>query len=412
MVAGFRLLPLGSVQCSFFADGCDLPAICSTYGSQRPASSQVTVLSFAIGVLLAVVTVSNGSSVLVLIAAGIVIYATTQALQILAENRRSSVSGSSKAMVRACLFPAVCFICAIVAGFGSIDTAGISSLLFSERTAAAIQRGVELDLIAQSQTNRLLSCVQTAAGEVSVWRCAGNVVEFQRNGVPIGRVSTEITVSPQPPEEFLPAVFGLASHPHPARILLLGDDAGVCLRTCSHFPVQEIVAVRSDRRITDLGQRFTWSGQQLPPDQDERVQMLHEPGLIALSRRELKKFDVVIVAGESPATPSAASLYSTEFYQAAFPNDVRRRLCQRFCQAGLGPNAIKTAATMMSVFTNVGVVQTVPGEILLVASDVATGPIDPELLSRLQREHVRQEIATAGWDWAQVLLLPFLDGRI
>lgn len=409
----FLILLLRSVQCSVLATAAILPAVCLTYGSQRPVSSQVTVLSLAVGMLLAVVAVSNGSSVLVLFAAGIVIYATTQALQIPDENRRSSVAASSKAMVRTCLFPAVCFICAIVAGFASIDTAGISSLLFSERTAAAIQRGVELDLIAQSQTNRLLSCVQTAGGEVSVWRRAGNVVEFQRNGVPIGRVSTEITVSPQPPEEFLPAVFGLASHPHPARVLLLGDDTGVCLRTCSHFPVQEIVAVRSNRRITDLAQRFTWSGQQLPPDQDERVQMLHEPGMIALSRRELKKFDVVIVAGESPATPSAASLYSAEFYQAAHSRMTSHGVfCQRFCHAGLGPNAIKTAAaTMMSVFTNVGVVQTVPGEILLVASDVATGPIDPELLSRLQREHVRQEIATAGWDWAQVALLPFLDAR-
>lgn len=409
----FLVLLLRSMHCAFFATAAAIPAVCLTYGSQRPVSSQATVVSLAVGILLAVVAVSSGSSPLVLFTAGIMVYVTTQAFQMMSEHRLSLVTLSGKAMVHTCLLPALCLMCAMMTGFASIESAHTSSLLFSERTAAAIQRGVERDLIAQSQTNRLISCVQTAFGEVTVWRRTGNLLEFQRNGVPIGQVSTDTSVSPQPAEELLPAIFGLASHPHPARVLLLGDETGVCLRTCSHFPVQEIVAVRSDRRITDLARRFTWSGQQLPSDQDERVHMLHEPSMIALSRRELKKFEVVIVAGESLAMPSSASLYSTEFYQAAHSRMTSDGVfCQRFRQTGFGPDAIKaTVATMMGVFTNVGVIQTVRGEMLLVASDAVDGLIDPELLSRLQREHVRQEIATAGWDWAQVALLPFLDAR-
>ncbi len=409
----FFVLLFRSVQFAFFATAAILPAVCLTHGSQRTASSQVTVVSMTVGILLAIFAVSNGSSPFVVLVAGMVVYAATQALKIVAENRVTVVAVSGKAMVRVCLLPAFGFACAMILAFVSTDTAQTSSVLFSERTTAAIQRGVEGELIAQSQANRLISCVQTASGEVTVWRRVGNLLEFQRNGVPIGRVSTDTSVSPQPAEEFLPAIFGLASHPHPARVLLLGDDTGVCLRTCSHFPVQEIVAVRSDRRITELARRFTWSGQQLPSDQDERVQMLHEPGMIALSRRELKKFEVVIVAGESLAMPSGANLYSMEFYQAAHARMTSDGVfCQRFSQAGLGPESIKTAAaTMMGVFSNVGVVQIVPGEMLLLASDAKDGLINPELLSRLQREHVRQEIATAGWDWAQVALLPFLDAR-
>jgi len=409
----FLVLLLRSVQCSFFATAAILPAVCMAYESQRPVSSHATILSLAGGILSAVVAVSNGSAPLVLFAAGILVYVAAQSLQILSENRVSVVAVSGNVIVRVYIFPILCLMCSMMAGFGSVDTAGTSSLLFSARTAAAMQRGVERDLIAQSQASRLISCVQSTVGEVTVWRRAGNVLEFQRNGVPVGRVSTDTSVSPQPAEEFLPAIFGLASHPHPARVLLLGDDTGVCLRTCSHFPVQEIVAVRSDRRITDLACRFTWSGQQMPSDQDERVQILHEPSLIALSRRELKQFEVVIVAGESVAMPCAASLYSMEFYQAAHSRMTSDGVfCQRFRQTDLGPESIKTAAaTMMGVFTNVGVVQTVPGEMLLVASDAENGLFDPELLSRLQFEHVRQEIATAGWDWAQVALLPFLDAR-
>ena len=409
----FLVLLVRSVQCSFFATAAILPAVCMTHGNQRQTSSQATVVSLAIGILFAVVVVSNGGSPIVLLAAGILAYVVAQALQILSENRKSAVALSGKVMVGTCLLPALCLMCVMLAASGSVDTAHTSSLLFSERTAVAMQRGVERDLIAQSQANRLISCVQTASGEVTVWRRAGNVLEFQRNGVPIGRVSTDTSVSPQPAEEFLPAIFGLASHPHPARVLVLGDDTGVCLRTCSHFPVQEIVAVRSDPGITDLARKFTWSVQQLPSDQDERVHMLHEPGMVALSRRELKKFEVVIVAGESLAIPSAAGLYSKEFYEAAHLRMTSDGVfCQRFRQMDLGPDAIKAAAaTMMGVFTNVGVVQTVPGEMLMVASDLEDGLIDPELLSRLQREHVRQEIATAGWDWAQVALLPLLDAR-
>ena len=405
------VLLLRSIQCSFFATAAILPAVCMAYGSQQPVSSQPTVLSLAGGILLAVVAVSNGSSPLVLLAAGILVYVAAQSLQSLSDSRLSVVSLSGKAIVRICLLPILCLMCSMMAGLGSVDTAGTSSLLFSARTAAALQRGVERDLIAQSQASRLVSCVQSAVGEVTVWRRAGNVLEFQRNGVPVGRVSTDTSVSPQPAEEFLPAIFGLASHPLSARVLLLGDDTGVCLRTCSHFPVQEIVAVRSDRRITDLARKFTWSRQPLPSDQDERVQILHEPSLIALSRRELKQFEVVIVAGESLAMPCAASLYSMEFYQAAHSRMTSDGVfCQRFRQTDLGPESITAAvATMMSVFANVGVVQTIPGEMLLIASDAEGGLIDPELLSRLQLEHVRQEISTAGWDWAQVALLPFLD---
>ena len=45
----------------------------------------------------------------------------------------------------------------VLIGFGSVDTSRTSSLLFSERTAAAVQRGVAQELIAQSHASRLIS---------------------------------------------------------------------------------------------------------------------------------------------------------------------------------------------------------------------------------------------------------------
>ena len=409
-LSAFFVLLLRSVQCAVFATAAFVPVVCILQKTPQSCLSRATILSFVVGVLSALTALSQGVSPLVLLAVGIVMHAVVQTIRIPANNRKLSSAVTRFSIARSCALPALSLFSTVLVGFGSVDSSRTSSLLFSERTAAAVQRGVAPELIAQSHANRLVTTVPSSFGEVTVWQRTGNVLEFQRNGMPVGRTSTDTNVSPQPIEDILPAILPLASHAHPARVLLLGDDTGVCLRICTHFPVQDIVAVRTDRRMTELAQRFTWSRQQLPPDQDARVQILHEPAMLALRRRELNRFDVVISSGEIASLPSAACQFTAEFYQA-----VRSRMtpeaifCQRFRQSDPGPEPLKAAmATMMTAFTNVGMIQTIPGEILLLASDSDQGLIDPELLSRLQRDHVRREIATAGWDWAQIAILPLL----
>ncbi|MDA1232778.1 MAG: hypothetical protein O2856_18575, partial [Planctomycetota bacterium] len=405
------VLLLRSLQFAVFTTAAFMPAFCVSPEIQKAISARTAVPSFVAGLLLAITAVSQGVSPVVLLAAGILIHVATQTIRIFTQNRFPSITRNRYSTIRPFALPAVSLACSLSLVFGSVDTAHTSSLLFSERTAAAVNRGVEPELIAQSQANRLVISVATPSGEVTVWQRTGCELEFQRNGMSIGKISTDTNVSPQPAEEILPAVLSLASHPHPARVLLLGDDTGVSLRACTRFPIQKIVAVRADHKITELAHRFTWSGQQLSPDQDERVQILHEPALVALRRRELKRFDVVIVSGEGVNVPSAANQYTSEFYQAAHSRMTTDAVfCQRFRQTGLGPEPLQIAmATLMNVFANVGVIQTMPGEILLLASDSEKGLIDPKLMSRLQRDHVRREIATSGWDWAQVAILPLLD---
>jgi spermidine synthase len=296
---------------------------------------------------------------------------------------------------------------------GSFDTVRTSSLIFSPRTQAAIERGVDQDLIAQSDANRLMKTATGPTGEFSVWKRAGNVVEFLRNGVSLGKVSTNTNLSPQPAEEILPAIMALVSHPRPSRVLVLGDDTGACLRSCSHFPVQEIVAIRSDVSLTDLAHEFTWGGQDIPVDKDERVRILHVPQIVALKDRSLKSFDVVVASADTAQRLSGIAQFTVEFYAAArLRMNSESVFCQRFRQHELGPEPVKQSmATMLQVFSHVGAVQTVPGEILLFATDSSSGLVNPEILSRLQREHVQQEIATTGWDWSQVAVLPLVDAR-
>lgn len=407
------VLLLRSLQFAAFTTAAIVPAVCVSPEIQKALSARTVIPSFGAGLVLAIAAVSQGVSPIVLLAAGILIHVATQTIQIFAQNHVPSGARTRYSTIRPFALSVVSLACTLILILGSVDTSHTSSLLFSERTAAAVQRGVERELIEQSHANRLVVSVSTPSGEVTVWQRTGCELEFQRNGMSIGRISTDTNVSPQPAEEILPAVISLASHPHPSRVLLLGDDTGVSLRACTRFPIQEIVAVRADHKITELAHRFTWSGQQLSPDQDERVQILHEPALVALRRRELKRFDVVIASGGGVNVPSAANQYTTEFYQAAHSRMTTDAVfCQRFRQTGLGPEPLKIAmATLMNVFVNVGVIQTMPGEILLLASDSKKGLIDPKLMSRLQRDHVRREIATSGWDWAQVAILPLLDAR-
>ncbi len=412
-LSAFSVLMLRSVQCAVFATAAFVPVVCSLQKTPPSLRSRPTILPFVVGIVSALAAVSKGVSPLVLLAAGIAMSAVLQSIHILADHGKLSAGANRISTVSSWALPALSLLSTLVIGFCSIETSRTSSILFSERTIAAVQRGVAQELIAQSHANRLVTTVQSSFGEATVWQRTGNVLEFQCNGMATGRISTNTIVSPQPIEDILPAILPLASHGQPARVLLLGDDTGVCLRICTHFPVQEIVAVRTDRRITELARRFTWGRQQLPPDQDKRVRILHQPAPLALRRRELNRFDVVISCGEAVSLSSAACQFTAEFYQAArsrmMPDAI---FCQRFRQSDPGPEPLRAAmATMMTAFTNVGVIQTIPGEILLLASDSERGLIDPEFLSRLQRDHVRREIATAGWDWAQVAILPLLDAR-
>ena len=412
-LSAFSVLLLRSVQYAVFATAAFVPALCMLRVTPKPLSSCPTILPLVVGAVLALAAVSLGVSPVLVLVAGIAIHAAVQTIHVGADKRERSAARIRIPMLRAFASPVLTLLSVALLVFGSVETSRTSSLLFSERTAAAVQRGVAQELIGQSHVNRLMTTVPSSLGEITVWQRTGSVLEFQRNGMPIGRISTDTDVSPQPIEDILPAILPLASHEQPARVLLLGDDTGVCLRVCTHFPVQEIVAVRSDARITELAQTLTWSREQLPPDQDERVHILHEPAMLALRRRELKSFDVVISSGETAGLPSAACQFTAEYYQAArsrmMPDAV---FCQRFRQSDPGPEPLKAVlATLMTAFTNVGVIQTMPGEMLLLASDSDKGLIDPELLSRLQRDHVRREIATAGWDWAQVAILPLVDAR-
>ncbi len=68
-------------------------------------------------------------------------------------------------------------------------------------------------------------------------------------------------------------------------------------------------------------------------------------------------------------------------------------------------------ATAMTAFPHVIAIQAAPGEILLIGSMKEQGLIGEHVLSRLQLDLIRREIASTGLDWTQIAVLPIVDAH-
>ncbi|MEZ6042814.1 MAG: hypothetical protein R3C20_20125 [Planctomycetaceae bacterium] len=322
---------------------------------------------------------------------------------------RASLRSSAVSIALVVIVVASCFY----AGLKAPDMATLSRMVFSDRAVVAVQLGVSDDLITHSDASRLVEESLSHDGPVTVWRRSAKLLEFRRNGELLGHVSTDTELTPQPIEEMLPAILPLTAHPSPHRILLLGDDGGVCLKTCQKFPVRRVVAIRTDLPATNLARKYTWKTQEPTVDQDQRITIRHASSEIALHQQPETAFDVVIDAQPATLISGQTSAFSAERYQTAkiqLSDD--GIYCQRLVTAHLGANDVRRVlATAMSVFDNVVLVQSVPGDMVLMASKASRPLPGDHILSRLQQDFVRAEIATAGWDWAQVAILPMLDAN-
>jgi spermidine synthase len=306
---------------------------------------------------------------------------------------------------------AVCLLCSVSVLFSSPDTSRSVQLLFTGRSLEAIRRGVDPDLIPQSDSSRCIASKWTSTGEIQVWRRSGEVFEFRRNGISLGKVSRDPDLTPQPVEEILPAILPLVMHPSPGRVLILGDDTGICLRVCREFPLQRVVAVRSDAESTQLATDYTWNNETQRPQDDERVTLRHQSAADAIQHRPEVPFDVMLTSLPPATTTSGLFGYTAEFYAMAHRQLTDTGVfCQRFRLQDLGPDTLmQLMATAMTSFQHVIAIQTVPGEVVLIAGSAAESLPGKQVLTRLQQDFIRRQTGTAAWDWSQAALLPVLD---
>ena len=401
-------ISFGAVICR--ASGCNnsLDGIAdSTRGFQLNPPEQYLLFLWSIGCAFAWALTDNGIDSASLLAGSVMLFGMLQAWLTWRESPARGLRSNWAAL-------SLLLVGAMGPVFNACvrdDSATASRLMFSERTMTAVNLGLDEELLPHSDASRLITRVTTGQGEVQVWRRSAQILEFRRNGRLLGQVSSDAELAPQPIEDILPAVLPLVVHKQPNRILLVGDDTGTCLRICSHFPVQRIVAVREGRAFTALASKYTWQRNDSGLESDPRITIRHAATSIALNQSPEVPFDIMIAAQPGTLTPEQAFEFNNQFYQSARSQVGNEGVfCQRLQVGHLGPETIRQVlSTARSVFDHVIAIQTIPGELAVLCSSVEGGMLGEHILQRLQRDFVRSEIAVAGWDWSQVAILPMLD---
>ena len=302
-----------------------------------------------------------------------------------------------------------CVAVVLVVCFLPSSVTSNTDLLFSSRATNAYRMGVPAEMVRQSGSRRFLEEIETPDGRLTAWRTSGDRLELRKNGQPLANATVNPSTSPQPIADALTTVIPLVLHRNAQSTLLLGDYAGVGVNTCVNFPLQEIVVVHPNSVTTETAERLIWEKSDDSPFADERVQVRHQPVSQIIRRAKAESWDVIICDAGSVASPSLQSQFTTDFYR-----HVRRQLhpggvfCQRLPQYELGAEPlIRILSTASMAFDRLVLLRLDVGELALVGGGESL--LDKDLLTRLQRSHVSQQLGRSGWDWSQVAALPVID---
>lgn len=308
----------------------------------------------------------------------------------------ATVTGSSCLLLLAC----------------SLPISDMSHLLFTGRSAIAYRDGLEMDVIQQSDSHRLLDQYTTASGEVTVWRTEGDQIEVRIDGFSVGSLSDNAATSPVPQADALTTILPLVMHERPGEVMLLGDDVGVGVKICQSFPIPSISAFQCVPECAEIAGQHVWQQDFTEINQDPRFTIRHLPPSLAI-RQEAPKggYDVVISAAASPLLADRLPEFHVEHYRRirGLMSD-QGVYCQRVSQFDLGSEALlQLVSTIRKSFPSAIVIQTTPGELVILAACENGKLLDQALLARLQKSHVRRQLALSGLDWSQVAALPVVQ---
>lgn len=293
-----------------------------------------------------------------------------------------------------------------------LPTSETSHMLFTGRSAISYRDGLDLNVIEESNSHRLLEEYTTAAGEITVWRTQGDRIEVRIDGFPSGQMSDNVVTSPVPQADALSTILPLVMHDRPGAVMLMGDDVGVGVKICQNFPIPTIRAFQSSPQMGDVASRYLWKKERIQLNEDPRFDIQSMPVPLAI-RQEVPEggFDVVISASPNPILGQRLPEFNQQYYRR-----IRGLMtddgvyCQRISQYDLGSESmVRLVSTIRSEFPTAVVIQTVPGELVVVATCAERKLLDKALLSRLQKSHVKKQLALSGLDWSQVAALPVIQ---
>jgi hypothetical protein len=278
--------------------------------------------------------------------------------------------------------------------------------VFSAAHFQARSLGVPNELLRAIDDGRPVRSTVTSAGVTTVWSHSGVQWILRENGLTRGIVSTQPDLCPQSIPEVLTAALPLTMHSEPHHILVTSASYPTVAATCLAFPVESVTAIDDNAAaITfcrEAAERICTS----LTKGDDRL-ALHEADPIRGLATSDQIYDVIISPDSIVGGMSSCREWTIEHLKSVAAHlSAEGIYCQRITCFDLNVGSVlHLVRTAQSVFPSVQLHEVSPGEWLLVARPTAEVALDKTFLERLEKPHVRDVLAQAGWDWSIMVSL-------
>lgn len=189
------------------------------------------------------------------------------------------------------------------------------------------------------------------------------------------------------PTQIMSGLLGAIVHPSPKRALVVGLGTGSTAGWLGKVPeMTRVDAVELEPAVVDVARACAPINENVLENRKVRV-ILGDAREVLLTTRE--KYDVVFSEPSNPYRAGVSSLYTREYYRAARGALGENGIFIQWMQGyEVDADALHTVlTTVRSVFDEVELWETMPGDFLVLAHPTASGPIDvARIAARLQQE--------------------------
>lgn len=297
----------------------------------------------------------------------------------------------------------------VVAGLlmaSNLNPGRTEKVLFTGNTYAAFRGGLDWKLLPWIDDARLVEEHASLSDRWSLWKQRGQQSTSRKNGLVTEIKSDNMTACPLNAAEAMPGLFSLVAHPTAEHVLILGMHA-TTIHTCEEFPLQTVTVIEGSEFFEEIQ---TWATARMM-DQTN-FQFINTRIPLAVQSQHAQKYDVVIAPQTMVAVSDGMSQLTEEFYQGVYSQMNENGLfCQRLTFYDIGPAMVKQlTATVQKVFPQVLIIESVPGELLVLGTSRQESLVNEGLVERLQTPQTRRILSHVGWDWAIPASKGTLDG--
>lgn len=279
-------------------------------------------------------------------------------------------------------------------------------VVFSGQHFQARAFGVPNELLRAIDDGRPVRSTVTSEGVTTIWNHMGVQWILRENGVTRGIVSTQPDLCPQSVPEVLSAVLPLAMHVQPHHILVTSASYPTVAATCLAFPVESVTAIEDNAAAIAFCREAAEKVCPSLTKGDDRLKLHSADPVRGLATSD-HTYDVIISPDSIVGDVSTCRQWTVEHLKSVARHlSAEGVFCQRVTCFDLNiASVLDLVRTAQSVFPFVQLNEVSPGEWLLIARPTADVALDKTFLERLEKSHVRDVLAQAGWDWSILISL-------